>query len=630
MKRLYLIISMCGVSVWFYTNAQIIKSPLLNGEKVSAATQNIPTQKGIVDQTRQPIQSRMIKRSAVTSNPSNSNKEVPVVSVEVGNEKSRSFIQTGDLESDTSSDLSEPVSYSGSLTEQQVTFDVELKRSKTVSLLEKAVAYFKEPDTSVVQACHDFMRTKKFVDGELFIYMYDFKGNCLAHGNEPFMLWRNVYNLRDSFGTYIVQSIIEKAKSGGGWVTYEWRGATRVSYVQKVVKDGVSYALGCGYYPHSKPDAVVNLVKGAVALFNKTLKEGRRKEEAFSDMNYPLGRFVYGDLYIFANDFQGLNYVQGDQPGLIGSNEWNVKDDRGVFTIQEMVNKLKTSDEGIWIEYIFRGATKRSYIEKVVDNNGNYYLIGCGYHPDVNRDSAVNLVRKGYEFMKKVGLTEAARLFNSALDTEYHYGDLFLRVYKLDGTCEAHGGNSSYIGTNRWDVRDEDGRFYVREMIQKGKDGGGWINVKLKNSLYSMYVELVDLGVEEYVISAGIYPISKGETMMLLAKSGINYLQTQDPIVAFAEFTRRGGRFIRGDLEMFAFDVTGICYAYGDDYDLIWRNIINLKDDDGRPFIKIMINASQEGPAFVSSRQNGAQRISYVEQVSKGGRTYVLGSSFYK
>ena len=41
-----------------------------------------------------------------------------------------------------------------------------------------------------------------------------------------------------------------------------------------VEKDGKKYVLGCGFYPHSKADAVVTLVRGAVSTFYSYLDRG--------------------------------------------------------------------------------------------------------------------------------------------------------------------------------------------------------------------------------------------------------------------------------------------------------------------------------------------------------------------
>ena len=138
--------------------------------------------------------------------------------------------------------------------------------------------------------------------------------------------------------------MIKKAKAGGGWVTYQWRNATKVSYVKSFTKDGKEYVIGAGYYPHSKRDIVIGLVKAAVAYFNDVvIKKGFLVDEVFSTLSYPAGRFVMGDLYLYAVDFNGQMMANGDRPGLIGTNVLNVKDAEGKFVNQEIINSLKNS-----------------------------------------------------------------------------------------------------------------------------------------------------------------------------------------------------------------------------------------------------------------------------------------------
>ena len=118
--------------------------------------------------------------------------------------------------------------------------------------------------------------------------------------------------------------------------------------------------------------------------------------------------------------------------------------------------------------------------------------------------------------------------------------------------------------------------------------------------------------------------------MLLLAKSGISFLRSRGIEQAFREFVKPGGKFIRGDLHLFAFDNTGICYAYGDRYDLIWRNLMNVKDDNGKPFVKTFINTVKRGPGDVSYTLNGATKITHVEPIDRDGESFVVGSGFYK
>ena len=73
------------------------------------------------------------------------------------------------------------------------------------------------------------------------------------------------------------------------------------------------------------------------------------------------------------------------------------------------------------------------------------------------------------------------------------------------------------IGLNQYDLKDEDGKFYVREIIDKANRGGGWVDFKMKNAFQSIYVERVDLGSDNFVIGSGLFPISKRETALIIS-----------------------------------------------------------------------------------------------------------------
>ena len=252
------------------------------------------------------------------------------------------------------------------------------------------------------KAMNAFTHGRDFIRGELYIFVYDTNGFQFASGLDERYIWKNWINQRDVFGTYMVQEMIKKASEGGGWLTYQWRNATKVSYVKSFTKDGKEYVIGAGYYPHSKRDVVIGLVKAAVAYFNDiVLKKGFLVDEVFSTLSYPAGRFVMGDLYLYAVDFNGQMMANGDRPGLIGTNVLNTKDAEGKFVNQEIINRLKNSNEGIWIEYRSKNATKLTYAEKVHDQSGKAYFIACGYYPPATPNKAVDLVKNGYEFLKR-------------------------------------------------------------------------------------------------------------------------------------------------------------------------------------------------------------------------------------
>lgn len=510
-------------------------------------------------------------------------------------------------------------------------FDLQQKQKSVRSLVERGINFCRS--NPVTKICQAFTHTKSFIEGELYLFLLDTKGVVYAHGEREDLLWKNLWNYRDSFGALAIQSMIKKTQIEAGWVTYEWAGAAKVSFVEKVTIEGKDYILGCGYYPHSKKYAAIGLVKGAVSLFNQDVADGRPIEGAFSTMAYPLSeRFIFGDLYLYALDFDGFIRAQGEEPGLIGINALDRKDAKGKFINKEIIAKLKEKEEGegIWIEYTSKGALKYTYVEKVKDDKGKYYFIACGYYPEMDRDKTVDLVRRGYQYMKASGISVAAKDFTDKGIGTYRLGDLYLFVYDMKGRCIAHGGNPSFVGQNEFDEKDQDGVYYVREIIDQAKVGGGWVDFKLKNSFQSTYVEKIDMGVDTYVIGAGMFPVAKPETMTLLVKSAVGYLQTHLDDETFEKFVARKSEFIRGDLFVFALDTDGYCYAWGDAHELIWKNLLDWKDDEGKPFIKNMIDQVQQGSAHFVYKFNKKMRVDYVELLEKDGKKYVVGSGFYK
>jgi cytochrome c len=476
-----------------------------------------------------------------------------------------------------------------------------------------------------------FSHERDFIRGPLYLFVYDTNGFQFASGLDEHYIWRNWNDQRDMFGTYMVREMIKKAKSGGGWLTYQWRNATKVSYVKLFTKDGKEYVIGAGYYPHSKRDIVIGLVKASVAYFDEVVNQkGFLVDEVFSTLSYPAGRFVMGDLYLYAVDFTGQMMANGDRPGLIGTNVLNVKDSEGKFVNQEIINRLKNSTEGVWVEYKSKNATKLAYAEKVTDKaSGKQYFIAAGYYPTVTPEKAVDLVKDGYEFMKKHGLTAAVNEFSNRQTDSYRYGDLYLIVWDMKGKVIANGANLDAVGTNQWDLKDEDGKFFVQDLIAKADKGGGWVDVKLKNAFQSIYVEKVDLGTDSFVIGAGLYPISKREMAILLARSAAGYLRVHPEEEAFQAFTDPEGKFIRGDLYVFVIDFDGIAMVWGDNHELVWRNVMGAKDDAGKPYVQIFINTVKQGSGQVTYKINGRDRVALLEMVEKDGQNYVVGTAYY-
>lgn len=89
-------------------------------------------------------------------------------------------------------------------------------------------------------------------------------------------------------------------------------------------------------------------------------------------------------------------------------------------------------------------------------------------------DEAKALVEKGLAHVKTVGTEKAFADFSDKEGGKWLNKDLYIVVLKFDGTILAHGVNKGLLGKNLMDVKDPDGKYFTRDMIEAGKKGGGW------------------------------------------------------------------------------------------------------------------------------------------------------------
>ncbi|SFV01969.1 cache domain-containing protein [Pseudoduganella namucuonensis] len=96
--------------------------------------------------------------------------------------------------------------------------------AEAVAMTQKAIAYIKENGREKAFAEFANPANATFHDRDLYVYVYDTQGVALSHGINPKMVGRNLLELRDGEGKYIVKSFIETASgpAGKGWVEYKW------------------------------------------------------------------------------------------------------------------------------------------------------------------------------------------------------------------------------------------------------------------------------------------------------------------------------------------------------------------------------------------------------------------------
>ncbi len=124
-----------------------------------------------------------------------------------------------------------------------------------------------------------------------------------------------------------------------------------------------------------------------------------------------------------------------------------------------------------------------------------------------SKEEAQAMVKKAIAFYKKAGKAVALAEFTNPKGP-FIEGDMYVFVLNLKGTMLAHGVNEKYIGLDFCDVKDSDGRSFIREIVEVANTkGSGFVDYKWYNPVTKedmekhVYFEKVD----EVIICSGVF-----------------------------------------------------------------------------------------------------------------------------
>ena len=124
-------------------------------------------------------------------------------------------------------------------------------------------------------------------------------------------------------------------------------------------------------------------------------------------------------------------------------------------------------------------------------------------------DEAKAMVEKALAHVKAVGNDKAFEDF-TAKDGKWQNKDLYVFVVNFEGVTTAHGANKALIGKNMFELKDPNGKLFIKEMAETAKaKGTGWVDYMFtdpatkKSGSKSSYVARIP-GYEGF-IGVGIY-----------------------------------------------------------------------------------------------------------------------------
>lgn len=124
-----------------------------------------------------------------------------------------------------------------------------------------------------------------------------------------------------------------------------------------------------------------------------------------------------------------------------------------------------------------------------------------------SKADAEAMVKKGVAAIKSEGKD---KVYNdiSSRHSKYVFHDLYLVVYSLNGVVLAHGANPKMIGKDLLELRDVDGKAFVKERVELAKSQNSfWQRYKFPNPETKqiepklMYCEKL----QETVVCGGVY-----------------------------------------------------------------------------------------------------------------------------
>jgi cytochrome c len=125
-------------------------------------------------------------------------------------------------------------------------------KEEAVAMVKRAQEMFKKDGADATFRAVSDASNKEFHDRDLYVYIYNLSGLCVAHGARPALIGKNLIDIKDQDGKYLVRAHIEIAKGpGSGWLTYKWPNPLtnkiedKTSYVEKM---GDDYFVGVGVY----------------------------------------------------------------------------------------------------------------------------------------------------------------------------------------------------------------------------------------------------------------------------------------------------------------------------------------------------------------------------------------------
>ncbi len=264
-----------------------------------------------------------------------------------------------------------------------------------------------------------------------------------------------------------------------------------------------------------KPEAREELIAFVNEARDFVREQG--KDKALEVFNDPKEKFVRGDLYIIAYDFNGICFAHPHIPEKVGTNALIDFDPNGVAVVGNMREVAKRG--GGFTYYIWPNPDhsnaeelKLTYVLKVNEGlwlGAGIYLAGpVPIFSNESREDLVAFADSARDFALNTTKEVALKAFNDK-NGAFIKGNRYIFAEDFVGNTLALPNEPDLVGKYRIDFKDPNGVDVNRDMIALAKSGGGFFYYVYPDPKRNMtlglkfsYITKVD---DTWLLGAGVY-----------------------------------------------------------------------------------------------------------------------------
>lgn len=255
----------------------------------------------------------------------------------------------------------------------------------------------------------------------------------------------------------------------------------------------------------------------------------------------------------------------------------------------------------------------------------------------------IALVADAARLVAETGSAAACREFREP--GPWFQGESYVFLLDMTGTMVCNPSSPELEGRNLIDFKDPLGKPIAQNILREvqGSSAEGWTHYlwprpEFMTSFWktTYFKRVTDPDGKEVVVASGLYEIEMERFFVVEQVDDAVSLIEEQGEEAFDTLRDPASGFIFYEAYVFVMDDEGRMLVNVGFPELEGKNLIDLEDVDGRPFVRETIERLQErDSAWVDYRwprpgkTPTSDKTSYVRRVELDGRTLIVGAGFY-